>query len=186
MQQMLGAYGFDQFMLPACSYHPLKVRNLVQSKAYTPKSCSSTPWSIEFKNYTSKPLNKFCYHNNFWNNISSQHPFDEKFDLLKIKHDNMNQMIGLEEIFVLPSSKLFVGSPKLREYFLHGKGNIAKIIQNEINEQNKRNDYWNYQVHPPSILSKLFSGKQKSWTTFLEERMMRPYQGNQHSSIHSR
>jgi len=59
MQQMLGAYGFDQFMLSACSYHPLKVRNLVQSKAYTPKSFSFTPWSIEFKNYTSKPFNKF-------------------------------------------------------------------------------------------------------------------------------
>ena len=43
MQQMLGAYGFDQFILSACSHHPLKVRNLVQSKAYTPKSCSSTP-----------------------------------------------------------------------------------------------------------------------------------------------
>ena len=95
---MLGAYGFDQFMLSAYSYHPLNVRNLVQSKAYTPKSCSSTPWSIVFKNYTSKPLNKFCWNNNFWNNISSQHPFDEKVDLLKIKHDNMNQMIGLEEI----------------------------------------------------------------------------------------
>jgi len=125
MQQIFGAYGFDQFILSACSYHPLKVRNLVQSKAYTPKSCSCTPWSIEFKNYTSKPLNKFCYHNNFWNNISSQHPFDEKFDLLKIKHDKI-QMIGLEEIFVFPSSKLFVGSPKLLECFLHGKKIMKK------------------------------------------------------------
>ena len=53
----------------------------------------------------------------------------------------MNQMIGFEEIFVLPSSKLFAGSPKLREWFLHGKGNNAKIIKNETNEQNKRNDY---------------------------------------------
>ena len=83
----------------------------------------------------------------------------------------MNQMIGLEEIFVLPSSKLFAGSPKLRECFLHDKGNNVKIIHNGTNEQNKRNDYWNYQVHAVlSILSKLFSGKQKSWTTFLEGR----------------
>jgi len=82
----------------------------------------------------------------------------------------MNQMIGLEEIFVLSSSKLFAGSPKLRECFLHGKGNNAKIIHNGTNEQNKRNHYWNNQVHPPSILSKLFSGKQKSWKTFLEGR----------------
>ena len=64
----------------------------------------------------------------------------------------MNQMIGLDEIFVLPFSKLFVGSPKLRECFLRGKGNNVKIIHNGTNEQNKRNDYWNYQVHPSSIV----------------------------------
>jgi len=47
---------------------------------------------------------------------------------------------------------------------------MQKIIHNGTNKQNKRNNYLNYHVHPPSILSKLFSGKQKSWTTFLEWR----------------
>jgi hypothetical protein len=31
-------------------------------------------------------------------------------------------------------------------------------------------DYWNYRVHPPSVLSRLFPGKQKSGTTFLQGR----------------
>ena len=39
--------------------------------------------------------------------MNAQHSFDEKLDLARMKYDNMNQMIGLEEIFVLPSSKLF-------------------------------------------------------------------------------
>ena len=81
-------------------------------------------------------------------------------DLAKIKHDNMNQMIGLEEIFVLPSSKLFIGSPTLRECFFLGKGNNVKMNHKKgTNEQNKIKDYWNCHVHPPSILFRLFSGE---------------------------
>ena len=53
----------------------------------------------------------------------------------------MNQMIGLEEIFVLPSSKLFVGSPKLREYSLLEKGNNVNMNCKETNEQNEIKDY---------------------------------------------
>jgi len=49
----------------------------------------------------------------------------------------MNQMLGLEENFVLPSSKLFAGSPKLRKCFLHGKGNNAKIIHNGTKNKTK-------------------------------------------------
>ena len=86
-------------------------------------------------------------------------------DLAKLKYDNMNQMIGLEEIFVLPSSKLFAGSPKLRECFLLEKENNMNINCKETNEQNKIKHYWNYHVHPP-----VFSGKRKSWTTSLKGR----------------
>ena len=132
MQQLLGACDFEQLMVSPCSYHPPKDRNHVQSNARTQKSCSSTSWSIEFERYTSKPMNKLC-HNNFWNAMNAQHPFDEKLDLVKMKYDNMNQMIGLEEIFVLPSSKLFAGSLKLREYFLLGKGNNMNKNYKEAN-----------------------------------------------------
>jgi hypothetical protein len=58
-------------------------------------------------------------------------------DLVKIKHDNMNQMIGLVEFFVFPSSKLFAGSPKLRECLLHGEGNKLTMSRNGTNEQKK-------------------------------------------------
>jgi len=122
--------------------------------------------------------------------MNAQHPFDEKLEIAKIKYDNMNQMIGLKEILVLPSSKLFVGSPKLRECFLLEKGNNVNMNHKGTNEQ-KIKDYWNCHVHPPSVLSRLFLGKQKLWMTFLKGRgMMRPCQGHQHSpivlSIHSR
>jgi hypothetical protein len=49
----------------------------------------------------------------------------------------MNKMIGLKEIFVLPSSKLFAGSPKLRECFLLGKGNNVNMNHKGTNKQNK-------------------------------------------------
>jgi hypothetical protein len=48
----------------------------------------------------------------------------------------MNKMIGLKEIFVLPSSKLFAGSPKLRECFLLGKGNNVNMNHKGTNKQN--------------------------------------------------
>jgi len=83
MKQLLGASYFQQLMLSSCSYLPLKERNHVQSNACAHKSCSPTSWSIEFERYTSKPMNKLC-HNNFWNAMNAQHPFDEKLDLAKI------------------------------------------------------------------------------------------------------
>ena len=67
-------------------------------------------------------------------------PFDT-FDLVKIKHDNMNQMIGLKEIFVLPSSMLFADSPKLRECFLLGRGNNENMNHKGTNKQIKIKDY---------------------------------------------
>jgi hypothetical protein len=104
-------------------------------------------------------MNKLC-HNNFCNAMNAQHPFDEKLDLAKMKYDNMNQMIGLKEIFVLPSTKLFVGSPMLKENFLHGKWINVNLNYRAANGQNEIKDYWIYHVHPPSVLPRLFLGKQ--------------------------
>jgi len=102
--------------------------------------------------------------------MNAQHSFDQKLDLARMKYNNMNQMIGLEENFVLPSSKLFAGSSKLRECFLLGKGNNMNMNHEGTNEQNKIKDYWNYHVHPSSVLSSMFLGKQKLGTTFLKGR----------------
>jgi hypothetical protein len=87
MKQLIGACDFEQLMLSPCSFHPLKGRNNVQSNAGTHKNCSSTSWSIEFERYTSKPMNKLCCHNNFWNAMNAQHPFDEKLDLANESND---------------------------------------------------------------------------------------------------
>ena len=142
-------------MMFPCSYVLSKERNLLKSCSInSPKKFPSSFETIEFDTYFSDPCNMNAMNVSFLS-------FDVR-DLVKIKHDNMNQMIGLKEIFVLPSSKLFVGSPKLRECLLHGKGNNVNMSRNGTNEQNKINDYWNYHVQPPSILSRLFLGKQKS------------------------
>jgi hypothetical protein len=94
----------------------------------------------------------------------------DMYDLVKMKYDNMNQMIGLKEIFVFPSSKLFASRPPLRECFKCGKGNNWTINYNGTGGQNKMQDYCNYRVHPPSVLSRLFPAKQKSGMTFLHGR----------------
>jgi hypothetical protein len=94
----------------------------------------------------------------------------DMYDLVKMKYDNMNQMIGLKEIFVFPSLKLFASWPTLRECFKRGKGNNWTINYNGTSGQNKMKEYYNYRVHPPSVLSRLFPGKQKSGTTFLHGR----------------
>jgi hypothetical protein len=94
----------------------------------------------------------------------------DMYDLVKMKYDNMNQMIGLKEIFVFPSSKLFASRPPLRECFKCGKGNNWTINYNGTGGQNKMQDYCNYRVHPPSVLSRLFPAKQKSGMTLLHGR----------------
>jgi hypothetical protein len=73
--------------------------------------------------------------------MNAQHPFDEKLDLAKVKYDNMNQMIGLKEIFVLLSTKLFAGSPMLIENFLHGKWINVNMNYRAANGQNEIKDY---------------------------------------------
>jgi hypothetical protein len=192
IQLSLDACDFKQLMLPSCAFHPWKERKHVQSMDHAHKSFSPTCRSIKVDRYASKLMNHLS-HNNFWNTMNAQHRFDEKFDkyiiescnenvknasstslgifdLAKMKYDNMNQLIGLQEILVLPTSKLFVVFPRVREYFIHGKANIVKLNHNGASKQNKEKDYWNHDVHPPSALSRLFSGKQKSRTTFLQGR----------------
>ena len=100
---------------------------------------------------------------------------------------NATITLGCYKIFVLPSSKLFAGSPKLRECFFQGKGNNAKINHNGTNEQNKRNNIGIIKyVHPLFCLSCFQVNKSRGQLFLKGGRMMWPYQGNQHSSKHSR
>jgi hypothetical protein len=82
----------------------------------------------------------------------------------------MNQMSGLKEIFVFPSSKLTAGPEKLRSYFSHEKRNNVHMNNKEGKEQSSISDHSNWHIHPSSSLSKLISGEQKLRTTFLEGR----------------
>jgi hypothetical protein len=92
------------------------------------------------------------------------------FDFVKIKHDNLNQMSGLKEIFVLPFSKLISGSQNLRNYSSHQKGNNVHMNYKEDNEQSSTSNHSNWHMHPLSIFFRLFSGEQKQRISFLEER----------------
>ena len=97
-------------------------------------------------------------------------PSFEMIDLPMMKHDNMNKISGLEEIFVLPFSKQISGSQTLRNYFSHQKRNNVHMNYEECNKQSSISDLSNWHIHPPSSLFKLISGEQKSRMTFLEVR----------------
>ena len=60
-------------------------------------------------------------HMNLYNAMNVSLPSFDMIDLPMMKHDNMNKISGLEEIFVLPFSKLISGSQTLRNYFSHQK-----------------------------------------------------------------
>ena len=91
-------------------------------------------------------------------------------DLNKIKYDNMNQMSGLKEIFVLPFSKLITGSLNSRKHFFHDKRNVVhmKYKKGKGNEQSSISDHSNWHIHPLSLFFGLFLEEQKRRTTFLE------------------
>jgi hypothetical protein len=48
----------------------------------------------------------------------------------------------------------------LKENFLHGKWINVNLNYRAANGQNEIKDYWIYHVHPPSVLPRLFLGKQ--------------------------
>ena len=115
------------------------------------------------------PLNKFCSESHRTATNSLFQKF-ELFDLALIIFENLNQLCCMKEILVLPSSKLFAGSPKLKDHFVIGEGNNVNTNCKEANEHNKIHDYWTYHVHPPSSCSKLISGVHKLRTTSLKGR----------------
>jgi len=138
-----------------CSYSPLSEINHVQSSAiHAPKNFQDTSTRIKFERYMSKPLHELSY-KKFWNIMNASFPSFDIIDL-KIKYDNRNQMCGLKEIFVLPSSKLTAGSETLRSYFACEKRNNAHMNHKESNGQFSISDHNNWHRYPPSILFRLF------------------------------
>jgi hypothetical protein len=160
----------EQLVLFSCSYSSLKQRNLVQMcLVHSPKVFPYTCGTIEYERYITKPLHELSI-KNYWNTRHASFTSIEMFDFAKIKHDNLNQMSGLKEIFVLPFSKLISGSQNLRNYSSHRKGNNVHMNYKEDNEQSSTSNHSNWHMHPLSIFFRLFSGEQKQRTSFFEER----------------
>jgi len=97
-------------------------------------------------------------------------PSFDMIDLSMMKHDNMNKISDLEEIFVLPFSKLISSSQNLRNYFSHQKRNNVHMNCEERNEQSSISDHSNWHMHPLSIFFWLFLGEQKLKMAFLKVR----------------
>jgi hypothetical protein len=122
-----------------------------------------------YERYISKPFHEMCI-KNYWNIKYASFSSFDIFDFAKIKQDNLNQMSGLKEIFVIPFSKLISGSQNPRNYLSHQKRNNVRKNCKERNEQSSISDQGNWHTHPLSIFFGLFSGEQKQRTTFLERR----------------
>jgi len=170
MNRLFNAYCSKLPMLFHCSYFSSKERNLVQTcSIHSPKVFPSTSGTMEFERYISKHLNTLC-HMNLYNAMNVSLPSFDMIDLSMMKHDNMNKISGLEEIFVLPFSKLISGSQNLRNYFSHQKRNNVHMNCEEGNEQSSISDHSNWHLDPLSIFFRLFSGEQKPKMAFLEVR----------------
>jgi hypothetical protein len=120
MNRLLSACCLEESMLFPCSYL-LKERNLVQmcsirSSEGLPYACGT----IESERYISKPLHMLCIKNS-WSVKYASFPSFDIFNFEKIKHDNLNQMSGLKENFVIPFSKQISSSQNLRNYSSHQK-----------------------------------------------------------------
>jgi hypothetical protein len=148
----------------------LKERNPVQTcSIHSSKDFQSTCGTIEYERYISKPLHELSIEN-YWNIKYASFPSFDIFDLAKIKHDSLNQMSGLKEIFVLPFLKLILGSQNLRNYFSYQKGNNVHKNCEEGYKQSSISDHSNWHMHPLTIFFGLFSGEQKQRTSLLEGR----------------
>jgi len=143
MNRLFNAYCSELPMLFHCSYFSSKERNLVQTCfIHSPKVFPSTSGTMEFERYISKHLNTLC-HMNLYNAMNVSLPSFDMVDLPMMKHDNMNKISGLEEIFVLLFSKLISGLQNLRNYFSHQKRNNVHMNCEEGNEQSSISDHSN-------------------------------------------
>jgi hypothetical protein len=156
MKRLFSACYSKQSKLFPCSYSSLKERNPVQTcSIHSSKDFQSTCGTIEYERYISKPLHELSIEN-YWNIKYASFSSFDIFDFAKIKH---NQMSGLKEIFVLPFSKLILGSQNLRNYFSHQKRNNVHKNCKEDDKQSSISYHSNWHMHPLSIFFGLFSGE---------------------------
>jgi hypothetical protein len=95
--------------------------------------------SIAIEEHTSKPIHTLC-DNTFGIFMNFSSPCLEQFDLRIINLEMLNQMCCLNEIFDIPSHKLFASTQKSMMFFHHGKMKVVnKVLQaNNLLQCNKK------------------------------------------------
>jgi hypothetical protein len=170
-----------------------KKRDHVKSRTITsPKIFLSTSKSNEFGRYASKP-SKELYKNNYENDKRSMFSSNyEMFNVAMMKLEKLNKLCCLQEIVVLPSTKLFVGLQTPRKHFqcefrkmnlmLQAHPNKVHVIIKPIyvmlsnmdekgsNEGSNLIDHKRCYIYPPCTIYRLILGQQKLRTTFFQER----------------
>jgi hypothetical protein len=106
--KLFNACCFEKQILFPCSYSSSKDMSDMQSNGiFGPKMFLSTSETNELGRYISNILNKLCNRN--FGNISNTQNF-ETFNVVMVIDEVLNQLCCLNEIVVLPSTKLIAGS----------------------------------------------------------------------------
>jgi hypothetical protein len=110
VNKLFNACDTERKILFPCLYGSLKERDHVKSRTISsPKIYLSTSKSNEFGRYAPKP-SKELYKNNYENDKRSMFSSNcEMFNVAMMKLENLNKLCCLQEIVVLPSTKLFAG-----------------------------------------------------------------------------
>jgi hypothetical protein len=159
----------------------------------SPKIFLSTSKSNEFGRYASKP-SKELYKNNYENDKRSMFSSNcEMFNVAMIKLENFNKLCCLQEIFVLPYTKLFAGLQIPRKHFQCEFRKMNLMFQahpNKVhnpymscyhcapmsmdekgsNEGSNLIDHERCYIYTPCTFYRLILGQQKLRTAFLQGR----------------
>jgi hypothetical protein len=118
VNKLFNTCAIERKILFSCSYYSPKERNHVQTTiSSSPNFFLFTSKSNEFGRYASKP-SKELYKNNYENDKRSMFCSNyEMFNVAMMKLENLNKLCCLQEIVVLPSTKLFAELQTPRKKF---------------------------------------------------------------------
>jgi hypothetical protein len=106
-----------KILLPYSYYSSKEKEHVQRTTSSSPKYFLSTSKSNEFGTYASKP-SKELYKNNYENDKRSMFSSNfEMFNVAMMKLENLNKLCCLQEIVVLPSTKLFAELQTSRKMF---------------------------------------------------------------------
>jgi hypothetical protein len=194
VNNLFNACDIERKILFPCSYRSSKGRDLVQrTSSSSHKFFLSTAKCNEFGRYASKS-SKELYKHNYENDKRSM--FSSNFEMFNgamMKLEILNKLCCLQEIVVLPSTKLFAGLQTPTKHFQceFRKMNLMFLVrphkvhnsymscyhyasmnmdEKESNEGSNLFDHEKCYIYPPSTFYRLILGQQKLRTTFLQGR----------------